>query len=162
MTIERSLWTSSCLRSRSCGDGTTVDRSGQVGPGWGPFGWSESNVKRGALLSWRPARRLRTQAVRRLVAFYVEYHNTVMPHRAVDARTRDEVHFGGAANFACELAERRRVAREQRLASNQSMTCVTRGPRDTAAVAVPREAASIPLDAIASVMTWEALIQSRA
>jgi transposase InsO family protein len=80
-------------------------------------------------------------AVERLVAFYVEQHNTVMPHRAFDGRTPDEVYFGVADNLAGELAERRRLAREQRVASNRSKTCATCEPRGTATEAVPREAA---------------------
>jgi transposase InsO family protein len=80
-------------------------------------------------------------AVERLVAFYVEQHNTVMPHRAFDGRTPDEVYFGVAANLASELAYRRRLAREQRAASNRSMTCVGCVPHDKPTGAVPREAA---------------------
>jgi hypothetical protein len=80
-------------------------------------------------------------AVERLVAFYVEQHNTVMPHRAFDGRTPDEVYFGVAANFASELAERRRLASEQRVASNRSMTCTGCVPQDKPTGAVPREAA---------------------
>lgn len=58
------------------------------------------------------------------------------------------------------LAERRRLAREQRVAKNRSMTCATCAQRDTSTEAVPREAAQIPRDATASVMTWEVLIQN--
>lgn len=63
-----------------------------------------------------------------------------MPHRVFDGRTPEEVYFGVADNLASELGERRRLAREQRVASNRSMTCATCGPRDTATEAVPREA----------------------
>jgi transposase InsO family protein len=79
-------------------------------------------------------------AVERLVAYYVEQHNTVMPHRAFDGRTPDEVYFGVAINLANELAERRRLAREQWVAKNRSMTCASCAPRDTPTEAVPREA----------------------
>jgi hypothetical protein len=64
-----------------------------------------------------------------------------MAHRAFDGRTPDEVYFGVAANLAGELAERRRLASEERVASNWSMPCATCGPRDTATEAVPRETA---------------------
>lgn len=79
-------------------------------------------------------------AVERLVAFYVEQHNTVMLHRAFDGRTPDEVYFGVEDNLASELAERRRLAREQRIASNRSKACATCGLRDTPIEAIPREA----------------------
>jgi len=64
-----------------------------------------------------------------------------MPHRAFAGRTPDEVYCGVAANLASELAERRRFAREQRVASNRSKTCATCGPRDTATEGLPRKAA---------------------
>jgi hypothetical protein len=80
-------------------------------------------------------------AVECLVSFYVEQHNTVMPHRAFDGRTSDEVYFGVADNLASELAKRRRLAREERAASNRSMTCTACVPRDKPTEAVPREAA---------------------
>lgn len=62
-------------------------------------------------------------AVERLVAFYVEQHNSVMPHRLFDGRTPDEVHFGVATEMASELRERRRVARQERIATNRLITC---------------------------------------
>ena len=80
-------------------------------------------------------------AVERLVAFYVEQHNEVMPHRAFDGRTPYEVYFDGAANLVSELIERRRLAKEERVARNPSKTCATCGPRNTPTEAVPREAA---------------------
>jgi hypothetical protein len=45
-------------------------------------------------------------AVERLIAFYVEQHNAVMPHAAFDGRTPDEVYFDTASNLADELAAR--------------------------------------------------------
>lgn len=45
------------------------------------------------------------------------------------------------------------------MTGNRSKTCAT---CDTATEAVPREAAQISLDAIASAVTWEVLIGSRA
>lgn len=65
----------------------------------------------------------------------------VMPHRAFDGRTPDEVYFGVAANLASELAERRRLAREERMASNRTMTCAACRPHGKATEAVPLEAA---------------------
>jgi hypothetical protein len=79
-------------------------------------------------------------AVERLVAFYVEQHNTVMPHRAFDGRTPDEIYFGVATETASELREWRRVARQERIATNRLITCATCQPCETATEAVPHEA----------------------
>jgi transposase InsO family protein len=80
-------------------------------------------------------------AVERLVAFYVEQHNSVMPHRAFDGRTPDEVYFDVATETASDLRERRRLARDERIAANRSITCAMCQPCETATEAVPREAA---------------------
>ena len=80
-------------------------------------------------------------AVERLVAFYVEQHNTIMPHRAFDGRTPDEVYFGTAANLERELAQRRLQARLDRVAMNRALTCNTCVARDAPTEALPREAA---------------------
>lgn len=53
-------------------------------------------------------------AVERLVGFYVEQHNTVMPHTAFDGRTSDEVYFGQRPELAGELMEARRRAEHDR------------------------------------------------
>ena len=64
-------------------------------------------------------------AVRRLVAFYVQQHNEVMPHSALDYRTPDEVYFGRAEEVPVQLAVDRQAAREARVATNRAMTCET-------------------------------------
>ena len=46
-------------------------------------------------------------AVKPLIAFYVEQHNTVMPHSAFDGATPDEMFFGGPDAVAQGLAEKR-------------------------------------------------------
>jgi len=74
--------------------------------------------------------------------------------------TPDEIYFSAAVNLVSELVERRHLAREQQVATTRSTTCAMCGTRDTATEAVPREAKQIPLNANASVMTWEVLIQS--
>jgi len=43
-------------------------------------------------------------AVERLVTFYVQQHNSVMPHRAFNGRTPHEVYFATAVNLEQELA----------------------------------------------------------
>ena len=62
-------------------------------------------------------------AVRRLVAFYVQQSNEVMPHGALNGRTPDEVYFGRAGNIPAELANSRQVAREERLDTNRALSC---------------------------------------
>ena len=61
--------------------------------------------------------------VRRLVGFYVEQHNTHMPHSAFRGQTPDEMYFGTGAQVPDQLAERRARAREERLASNRAKRC---------------------------------------
>jgi putative transposase len=58
-----------------------------------------------------------------LVEFYVEQHNTQMPHAAFSGQTPDEMYFGTAANLPAELASARSRARVARLAANQAMSC---------------------------------------
>lgn len=65
-------------------------------------------------------------------------------------------------NKLSELAGRRRLAREDRVVSNRSMACVGSVPHDKSTKTVPREAASISLDALASVMTRDVLIRCSA
>ena len=62
-------------------------------------------------------------AVRRLTAFYVEQHNTVMPHAAFHGQTPDEVHFGHGDAVLQELAEKRQQARKVRNEYNLSRIC---------------------------------------
>jgi transposase InsO family protein len=58
------------------------------------------------------------ERLRSLVAFYVEQHNTQMPHSAFEGQTPDEMYFGSAANLAAELAKAKGNARAARLAAN--------------------------------------------
>ncbi|MFH0901772.1 MAG: integrase core domain-containing protein, partial [Pseudomonadota bacterium] len=48
---------------------------------------------------------------RKLVEFYIEQHNTVMPHSAFRGQTPDEVYCGSAADLPAKLAEQRAEAR---------------------------------------------------
>lgn len=80
-------------------------------------------------------------AVERLVAFYVEQHNSVMPHLAFDGRTPDEVYLGTATNLADELAARRRQARQDRLATNRAIACSECASQGPPAEVVSRDAA---------------------
>ena len=63
------------------------------------------------------------ERLRSLVAFYVEQHNTQMPHSAFEGQTPDEMHFGTAANLAAELATANTNARAARLAANRALSC---------------------------------------
>jgi putative transposase len=62
-------------------------------------------------------------AVRRLVAFYVQQFNEVLPHSSLNGRTPVEVYFGRAENIPAELAAARKVAREKRLQANRTLSC---------------------------------------
>jgi putative transposase len=61
--------------------------------------------------------------LRALVAFYVEQHNTQMPHAAFAGQTPDEMYFGTAANLPAELAAARGRTRDVRLAANRALSC---------------------------------------
>ena len=61
--------------------------------------------------------------LRSLVTFFVESHNTQMPHSAFDGQTPDEVYFGTAASLPEELAAARAKARAARLAGNRALSC---------------------------------------
>ena len=61
--------------------------------------------------------------VRRLTAFYVNEHNTVMPHAAFEGQTPDEMYFARGAQVPSQLRERRAEARQKRLAANRENSC---------------------------------------
>ena len=58
-------------------------------------------------------------SVRRLVAFYVQQHNEVMPHSAFNGLTPDEVYFEKAEGVAAHLKAQRAEAQTLRLAMNR-------------------------------------------
>ncbi len=62
-------------------------------------------------------------ALERLVAFYVEQHNTVLPHAAFAGQTPDEMYFGRGERVPGDLAAARAHARESRMKANRSLTC---------------------------------------
>jgi putative transposase len=59
----------------------------------------------------------------RLIEFYVEAHNTVMPHSAFDGQTPDEMFFGMGDSVPSELAVARDRAREERMKANRAAGC---------------------------------------
>jgi transposase InsO family protein len=64
-------------------------------------------------------------ALRRVVGFYVQQYNEVMPHSALLGRTPDEVYFGKANDIPTKLAVARNAARATRLATNRAVMCGT-------------------------------------
>ena len=63
--------------------------------------------------------------VRRLVAFYVDEHNRVLPHSAFRGQTPDEMYFGTGDAVPAALTSRAVAARRARGETNRSATCAT-------------------------------------
>jgi transposase InsO family protein len=63
------------------------------------------------------------KTVGKLVAFYVEQHNTHMPHSAFQGQTPDEMYFGTGENVPKQLAAARLSARKSRLKENRAQSC---------------------------------------
>ncbi len=61
--------------------------------------------------------------MQRLVAFYVEAHNDVMPHSAFDGQTPNEVFFETGGAVVANLAAKRVQAQTERTAWNRSAGC---------------------------------------
>jgi len=62
-------------------------------------------------------------ALRRLIEFYVDQHNGVMPHSAFQGQTPDEIFFATGDDVAQKLANARKAAREKRLNENRAAAC---------------------------------------
>jgi putative transposase len=62
-------------------------------------------------------------ALHRLIEFYVEAHNEVMPHSAFHGQTPNEVFFGIGEVVIKELADARMTAREKRMEANRATRC---------------------------------------
>ena len=71
--------------------------------------------------------------VRRLVAFYVDQHNRVLPHSAFHGQTPDEMYFGMGAAVPADLRSRAAAARRSRLDANRSASCEICPSADAAA-----------------------------
>ena len=63
--------------------------------------------------------------IRRLVAFYVQEHNHVLPHSAFRGQTPDEMYFGTGDAVPAELTSRAAAARRARAETNRSASCET-------------------------------------
>ena len=61
----------------------------------------------------------------KLVAFYVDEHNTRLPHSAFRGQTPDEMYLGSGDQIPIELEAARRAARKSRIDVNRAMTCST-------------------------------------
>jgi transposase InsO family protein len=59
----------------------------------------------------------------RLVAFYVEQHNRVLPHSAFQGQTPDEMYFGTGDAVPEDLLSRAAAARRIRVEANRSASC---------------------------------------
>lgn len=78
---------------------------------------------RSAKHQWLYLNELRTLAdVRRLVAFFVEQHNTV-PHSSFKGQTPDELYTGTGDDVVVELSKAREKARSERIATNRAAHC---------------------------------------
>ena len=71
--------------------------------------------------------------VRRLVAFYVDEHNRVLPHSAFRGQTPDEMYFGTGDAVPADLTARAATARRTRAEANRSASCETCPSLDAAA-----------------------------
>jgi putative transposase len=63
--------------------------------------------------------------IEKLVTFYVEQHNTHIPHSAFQGQTPDEMYFGTDLDIPKQLQEARTTARVSRMKSNRAQTCQT-------------------------------------
>jgi len=61
--------------------------------------------------------------LRRLVAFYVDEHNSVLPHSAFRGQTPDEMYFGKGDMVPADLTARAAAARQARIEANRSAAC---------------------------------------
>ena len=71
--------------------------------------------------------------IRRLVAFYVDEHNRVLPHSAFRGQTPDEMYFGTGDTVPADLTSRAAAARRTRVEANRSASCETCPSVDAAA-----------------------------
>ena len=64
----------------------------------------------------------------RLVTFYVDEHNTRLPHSAFRGQTPDEMYFGTGDQIPDELDAAKNVARQSRMDVNRATSCPTCEP----------------------------------
>ncbi|MCA9123360.1 MAG: DDE-type integrase/transposase/recombinase [Planctomycetales bacterium] len=61
--------------------------------------------------------------IRKLVAFYVEQHNSHLPHSAFQGQTPDETYFATGDHIPKQIQAAKITAREARMKSNRSQKC---------------------------------------
>ena len=66
--------------------------------------------------------------IENLVTFYVDEHNTQLPHSAFRGQTPDEMYFGTGNDIPAELEAARISARQSRIEGNRNMSCKTCEP----------------------------------
>ena len=59
----------------------------------------------------------------KLVKFYVDEHNTRLPHSAFRGQTPDEMYFGTGDRIPDELEAAKKVTRQSRMKLNRSTSC---------------------------------------
>ncbi len=64
----------------------------------------------------------------KLIAFYVDEHNTRLPHSAFRGQTPDEMYFGTGKHIPQELETGRKDARQSRMEVNRNTSCPTCEP----------------------------------
>jgi putative transposase len=71
--------------------------------------------------------------VRRLVAFYVDEHNCVLPHSAFRGQTPNEMYFAIGDSVPADLSSGAAAARRARVNANRSAACQSCPSVETAA-----------------------------
>ena len=69
----------------------------------------------------------------KLVRFYVDEHNTRLPHSAFRGQTPDEMYFGTGAHIPGELDAAKKIARQSRMKLNRATFCPTCRPFESIA-----------------------------
>jgi len=69
-------------------------------------------------------------SVRKLVSFYVEEHNTRLPHSAFHGQTPEEMYFGTGDHIPDDLHIAKKEARDSRMEVNRSTSCPVCKPVD--------------------------------
>ena len=67
-------------------------------------------------------------SVRTLVTFYIQEHNTHLPHSAFRGQDPDEMYFGSGKEISRQLERARKAARDARKEVNQKNSCPTCEP----------------------------------
>ncbi len=69
--------------------------------------------------------------VKKLVDFYVEQHNSQLPHSAFRGQTPDEMYFATGKHIPNRLENSRKAARQSRMEVNRKTSCNICEPQET-------------------------------